>query len=157
MNRLVTFPYHENFEISDAHGFANENCISFIKSEKLVLVLSVTFWFRVGLRTEFCDHAEKNGEEKFSCASKRNGATLKCQLYNDRSKSGILPEDLEYKNCPLDLTLTDMWWQHSTAVDRTFLMTGCSWTSRWEEFAMRICNLRKPKHRTLSSIAWRTT
>jgi hypothetical protein len=34
------------------------------------------------LRTEFRDHAEKKGEENFSCASKRYGATLKSKLYN---------------------------------------------------------------------------
>jgi hypothetical protein len=62
----------------------------------------------VGLRTEFSDHAEKIGEENFSCISKNNRATLKCELYNGSEKSGILAEGLEYKNCQLDLTLTDM-------------------------------------------------
>lgn len=36
----------------------------------------------------------------------RDGAILICKLFNFRVKSGILPEDLEYKNCTLDLTLT---------------------------------------------------
>jgi hypothetical protein len=31
---------------------------------------------------------------------------LICGLFNLRSKPGILSEDLEYKNCALDLTLT---------------------------------------------------
>ena len=61
----------------------------------------------MGVRTEFCDHAEKKGEEKFSFISKKNRATLKFQLYNLTGKSEVLTEDLEYKNCPLDLTLTD--------------------------------------------------
>jgi hypothetical protein len=62
----------------------------------------------VGVRTDFCDHAEKNGEEKFSFNSKKYRATLKLELYNDTRKSEVLTEDLEYKNCPLDLTLTGM-------------------------------------------------
>ena len=32
---------------------------------------------------------------------------LKSKLYNDISKSEIFTEDLEYKNCFLDHTLTD--------------------------------------------------
>jgi len=70
--------------------------------------LGVTFWFSLVLRTEFRDHVEKIGEEIFSFILKCHGVTLKCELYNHQSKSGILTEDLEYKNCQLDLTLTDM-------------------------------------------------
>jgi hypothetical protein len=33
---------------------------------------------------------------------------LKSKLYDDISKSEIFTEDLEYKNCFLDHTLTDM-------------------------------------------------
>ncbi len=39
------------------------------------------------MRTEFSEHAEKIGEEKFSCNSKNNRAMLKCELYNDNEKS----------------------------------------------------------------------
>ena len=78
-----------------------------MKSEKRIWVLSVTFWFSVELRTEFCDHAEKNGEENFSRAPKKNGATLKSKIHIVKGRSEILTEDFEYKNCPLDLTLTD--------------------------------------------------
>ena len=77
---LVTFYYQLNLEMSNAHAFANP--ITSMKSEKRIWVLSVTFRGSVELRTEFRDHAEKKGEENFSCASKRYGATLKSKLYN---------------------------------------------------------------------------
>ena len=51
------------------------------------LGLSVRFWNCLGMRTEFSEHAEKIGEEKFSCNSKNNRAILKCELYNDNEKS----------------------------------------------------------------------
>lgn len=60
------------------------------------------------MRTKFCDQAEEFGEKKNSRKPKFNGATLKSESYNDRKKSGNFAEDLEYKNCLLDLTVTDM-------------------------------------------------
>ena len=38
---------------------------------------------------------------------KNDGVMLKSKLYDDISKSEIFTEDLEYKNCFLDHTLTD--------------------------------------------------
>jgi hypothetical protein len=46
------------------------------------------------------------------------------ELFNDTVKSGILFGDLEYKNCPLDLTLTDMLSLHSTDVALTSSTTN---------------------------------
>jgi hypothetical protein len=61
------------------------------------------------MRTKFRDHAENFGEEIFRSIPKCNRTRLKSKLYNHRSKSEILTEDLEYKNCPLDHMLTDTW------------------------------------------------
>jgi hypothetical protein len=66
----------------------------------------VTFWVCAGMKTKIRDSAEDFGEEFSRAAFDYDGATLICELFNCRSKSGILREDLEYKNCPLDLTLT---------------------------------------------------
>jgi len=43
---------------------------SLIRIRKTISVLIVTFWFCVGLRTEICDHTEKNGEEKIHARQK---------------------------------------------------------------------------------------
>jgi len=58
------------------------------------------------MRTKIRDAAEDFGEEFFRAAFNYDGVMLICKLFNCISKSGILREDLEYKNCPLDLTLT---------------------------------------------------
>jgi hypothetical protein len=58
------------------------------------------------MQTEIRDAAENFGEEFFRAVRDHDGTRLILELFNDRVKSGILPEDLEYKNCPLDLTLT---------------------------------------------------
>jgi len=58
------------------------------------------------MKTKFRDAAENFGEEFFRAAFDHDGAMLISKLFNCMSKSGILPEDLEYKNCPLDLMLT---------------------------------------------------
>lgn|GEM_PF-1820520 len=50
------------------------------------------------MRTDFCELAEDFGEEIFRAKRERNGATLICDLFKVTRKSGILPEDLEYKN-----------------------------------------------------------
>ena len=66
----------------------------------------VTFRVYAGMQTKIRDEAENSGEEIFRATRDHVGATLICKLFNSRVKSGILPEDLEYKTCPLDLTLT---------------------------------------------------
>jgi hypothetical protein len=58
------------------------------------------------MKTKIRDVAENFGEEFFRAAFDYDRATLISKLFNCRSKSGILREDLEYKTCPLDLTLT---------------------------------------------------
>jgi hypothetical protein len=60
------------------------------------------------MQTEIRDGAENFGEEIFLAKRERDGTTLISKLFNDIGKSGILSEDLEYKTCRLDLTLTDM-------------------------------------------------
>jgi hypothetical protein len=61
------------------------------------------------MRTRFSEHAEKFGEEIVFAKPEHVRTRLKCELYNHRNKSRILTEDLEYKNCQLDHTLTDTW------------------------------------------------
>ena len=58
------------------------------------------------MRTKIRDAAENFGEEFFRAAVYYDGVMLISKLFNCISKSGILRQDLEYKNCPLDLTLT---------------------------------------------------
>jgi len=58
------------------------------------------------MKTEIRDAAENLGEEFFRASLDHDRATLICELFNSTLKSGILREDLEYKTCPLDLTLT---------------------------------------------------
>jgi len=77
-----------------------------IKRGKNELGFVVTFWVCAGMKTEIRDAAENFGEEFFRAAFDYGGATLICELFNSMLKSGILREDLEYKNCRLDLTLT---------------------------------------------------
>jgi len=76
---------------------------------KICLGLIAALWQCMGMRTRFSEHAENFGEEIFFSRSERVRKTLKCELYNHRTKSGILSEDLEYKNCQLDHMLTDTW------------------------------------------------
>ena len=57
------------------------------------------------MKTRIRDGAENFGEEFFRAAFDFHRATLICELFNSTLKSGILPEDLEYKTCRLDLTL----------------------------------------------------
>jgi hypothetical protein len=59
------------------------------------------------METKIRDAAENLGEEFFRAAFDSDGARLISKLFDCRLKSGILREDLEYKNCPLDLMLTD--------------------------------------------------
>lgn len=58
------------------------------------------------MKTRIRDAAGNFGEEFFRAAFNYDGARLISKLFKCRSKSGILREDLEYKTCPLDLTLT---------------------------------------------------
>jgi hypothetical protein len=58
------------------------------------------------MKTRIRDAAGNFGEEFFRAAFNYDGAMLISELFNCISKSGILREDLEYKTCPLDLTLT---------------------------------------------------
>jgi len=66
----------------------------------------VTFRFFAGMQTEIRDAAGNFGEGFFRAVRDHDETRLILELFNDRAKSGILPEDLEYKNCLLDLTLT---------------------------------------------------
>ena len=56
--------------------------------------------------TEIRERMENSGEEIFHAFQNRDGTRLISKLYNDRGRLRILSEDLEYKNCLLDLTLT---------------------------------------------------
>jgi hypothetical protein len=58
------------------------------------------------METKIRDAAENFGEEFFRAAFDSEGARLISKLFNCRSKSGILREDLEYKTCRLDHMLT---------------------------------------------------
>lgn len=58
------------------------------------------------MKTRIRDAVDNFGEEFFRAAFDFGGARLISELFNCISKSGILREDLEYKTCPLDLTLT---------------------------------------------------
>ncbi len=77
-----------------------------ISSRELRLGFVVTIRVCAGMRTELREATENSGEEIFRELCDRVRTTLISNLLNDRGKLGILPEDLEYKNCPLDLTLT---------------------------------------------------
>jgi hypothetical protein len=89
------------------------------------LGFDVTFWACAGMRTEICEAAEKFANEIFRASRENNGVTLIFNSLNVRRCKEILPEDLEYKNCPIDLTLTGMWSQHSMDVARICSTTNC--------------------------------
>lgn len=78
------------------------------------------------MKTRIRDAAENFGEEFFGAAFDYDGASLICELFNFRLKSGILREDFEYKHCPLDLTLTGKLWQRFTDAAQTFSTTNFS-------------------------------
>jgi hypothetical protein len=78
------------------------------------------------MKTKIRDAAENFGEEFFRAEINHDGGRLICDLFNHRVKSGILREELEYKNCPLDHTLTGRLLQHFSDAARTFLMTDFS-------------------------------
>jgi len=68
----------------------------------------VTFWACAGMRTEIREAAENFADEIFRAMRDRDRARLICDLFNDRGNREIFSEDLEYKKCPIDLTLTGM-------------------------------------------------
>ncbi len=68
----------------------------------------VTFRVCKGMQTIIRDGTENFGREFFRALRESHRTKLISNLPSDKVKSGILPEDLEYKNCLLDLTLTDM-------------------------------------------------
>lgn len=78
------------------------------------------------MQTKIRDDADKSGEEILRAARDHFGVTLICRLFKLRVESGILPEDLEYKNCRLDLTLTGKLLQRFSDAARTFSTTSCS-------------------------------
>jgi hypothetical protein len=81
----------------------------------------------MGTKTKIRDGAEDFGEEFFRARRDHNGAILICGLFNDEVESGILPGDLEYKSCLLDLTLTGKLWQRFMDAAQIFWTTGfCS-------------------------------
>ncbi len=81
------------------------------------------------MQTEICEAAENFGEEFFREMRERDGIMLISKLFNDILSSGILPEELEYKNCLLvDLTLTGTWSRRSMDVAQTFSTTNFSST-----------------------------
>jgi hypothetical protein len=68
----------------------------------------VTFWACAGMRTEIREAAENSTDEIFRAMTDRDRARLIFNLFNDRGNREIFSEDLEYKKCPIDLTLTGM-------------------------------------------------
>lgn len=115
--------------------------------ENFLLGVIVTFWLCVVMSTEFRDHVEKFGEEIFRAVRKTRRTRLKCKLYNHSFKTEIFTEDLEYKTCRLDHTLTDMWSQHSTDAALTFLTINYFWTPLWKQFETPTCNLPRREWR----------
>jgi hypothetical protein len=71
------------------------------------LELDVTFWVSTGMRTKIREAAEKFGNKIFRALHENTRTRLIFNLINVYADQEILLEDLEYKNCPLDLTLTD--------------------------------------------------
>jgi len=78
------------------------------------------------METKIRDATENFGEEFFRAPFNYDGAMLIFKLFNCRSKSGILREDLEYKNCPLDLTLIGKLLQRFMDAAQTFSTTNFS-------------------------------
>jgi len=70
------------------------------------LGFDVTFWACAGMRTEICEATENFGEKIFRAMRDDTRTTLIFDLLNDNANQEILPKDVEYKNCPTDLTLT---------------------------------------------------
>ena len=68
--------------------------------------LDVTFWVSTGMRTKIREASEKFGNEIFRAVRENTRTRLIFNLINVYANQEILLEDLEYKNCPLDLTLT---------------------------------------------------
>jgi hypothetical protein len=78
------------------------------------------------MQTKICDGADKFGEEIFRVTRVHSGVSLICNLFKLIVKTGILPEDLEYKTCRLDLMLTGKLLQHFSDAAQTFLTPNFS-------------------------------
>jgi hypothetical protein len=78
----------------------------------------------VGIRTDFRDAADNFGRKKFLAIEFRDEVTLISELFIYVENRDFYPEDLEYKQCPLDLTLTGMLLQRFMDAAQTYSTTN---------------------------------